>query len=563
MSNDETVGNELWRQCWRGDVDAVRKALQGGTDVNEVGKDEVTCLMLAVREGHSSIVEILLKEPGIDVNRKDVNGSTALHLACRYNKVDLLQQLLLHPSGGLYCLEWQDKWGDTPLMTATRKGHLHCVNRLLQVPGIYLATRDGRDKSLVEVARETGNAELVETLRKAVRTRYGESEELSNGEERRVTQSTEGLDVRDDIDGRKQQETVAEVERAANEIKQEVEDDDENSRALAVSEDQLRKKRKRSPSPFLGEKKDGKRGQEVTEKSNENEEANQTFIDYNQSVRKLLHSDDIPMDVVFKVFEHREDSNVTARRVEEVKAHKFLLALASPYFHQMIYSCHSSEVMTINVENTSKEALERTIYFLYNHPLDLDNVSLATLFHMVDLAERFLLPSLRQLLEMHLDSLKSLTTSDIMEAATAVFNLTCFSTSLLDCCAKVLAKNFQDRKAIFDWAGHLVKEKQQQLGMELMARMGKFLTCRNCRSQPCLSGSTVDGGAVRVGLKVRSNPDSEYMVNATDLGVGTVSGKNSAKGWAKVKGEEGMWLGGCKFVLNVAALPSFVYSCDN
>ena len=254
-------------------------------------------------------------------------------------------------------------------------------------------------------------------------------------------------------------------------------------------------------------------------------------------------------------------------RVEEVKAHKFLLALASPFFHQMVYDtpegCDSSEVMTINVENTSKEAVEKTIYFLYNHPLDLDNVSLATLFHMVDLAERFILPSLRQLLEIHLDSLKSLTTSDIMEAATAVFNLTCFSSSLLDCCAKVLAKNFQDRKAIFDWAGHLVKEKHQQLGMELMARMGKFLTCGNCRSQPCLSGSTVASGAVRVGLKVRSNPDSEYMVNAVDLGVGTVSGKNSAKGWAKVKGEEQMWLGGCKFLLSVANMSSFVYSCEN
>ena len=36
-SSGETVGKELWRQCWRGDVDAVRKALlQGGTDVNEV-----------------------------------------------------------------------------------------------------------------------------------------------------------------------------------------------------------------------------------------------------------------------------------------------------------------------------------------------------------------------------------------------------------------------------------------------------------------------------------------------------------------------------------------------
>jgi len=581
MSNEnsslgETVGNELWRQCWKGDVDAVRKALQGGTDVNEVGKDEVTCLMLAVREGHSSIVDILLAEPGIDVTRRDVNGSTALHLACRYGQMDLVQQLLDHP-GGLYCLEWPDKWGETPLLTATRKGHLRCVKLLLLVPGICLATKDGKDKSLVEVARETGNAELVECLRIAVRARYGEEADadgigqvpLSNGEEIGVTQSTESLHIRNDIYVQKQQETVAEIENA-NEIKQEVEDA-ESSRATAVPEDKLREKRKRSPSPSdpkksLRENKDSQsKCKEVTQEANENVEADQTFIDYNESVRKLLLSDDIPMDVVFKVYERREDNNVTARRVEEVKAHKFLLALASPYFHQMIYVpgvCYSSEVVTINVENTSKEALEKTINFLYNHPLGLDNASLATLFHMVDLAERFLLPSLKQLLEKHLDSMKSLTTSDIMDAATAVFNLTCFSTNLLDCCAKVLAKNFQDRKAIFDWAGHLVKEKQQQLGMELMARMGKFLTCRNCRSQPCLSGNTVASGAVRVGLKVKSNPASEYMVNAADLGIGTVSGKNSVNGWAKVKGEEGMWLGGCKFLLNVGGLPSFLFSCD-
>ena len=45
----------------------------------------------------------------------------------------------------------------------------------------------------------------------------------------------------------KRQEDVAEVEYA-NEIKQEVEDA-ESSRALDVPEDQLAKKRKRSPSP--------------------------------------------------------------------------------------------------------------------------------------------------------------------------------------------------------------------------------------------------------------------------------------------------------------------------
>ena len=50
MSNEnsslgETVGNELWRQCWKGDVDAVRKALQGGTDVNEV---RISCVRMVV-----------------------------------------------------------------------------------------------------------------------------------------------------------------------------------------------------------------------------------------------------------------------------------------------------------------------------------------------------------------------------------------------------------------------------------------------------------------------------------------------------------------------------------
>ena len=142
----------------------------------QVGNDEVTCLILAVREGHSSIVEILLKAPGIDVTRRDVNGSTALHLACRYGRVDLVHQLLepYATAATLYCLEWQDEWEETPLLTSTRKGHLLCVERLLQVPGIHLTIKDGRDKGLVDVARETGNAELDDSLRKAVRTRGGE-----------------------------------------------------------------------------------------------------------------------------------------------------------------------------------------------------------------------------------------------------------------------------------------------------------------------------------------------------------------------------------------------------
>ena len=164
-------------------------------------------------------------------------------------------------------------------------------------------------------------------MRKAIRTRYGEEVDeivqvpLLNEGEAGVTQSTENLHIRNDIFVQKQQETVTEVENA-NEIKQEVEDA-ESSSTPALPEDELRKKRKRSPSPSdpkksLRENKDRQRStskcKEVTQEANLNVEADQTFIDYNHSARKLLHSDAIPMDVVFKVFERREDSNVNARR---------------------------------------------------------------------------------------------------------------------------------------------------------------------------------------------------------------------------------------------------------
>ena len=62
-------------------------------------------------------------------------------------------------------------------------------------------------------------------------------------EERIITQSTESL-----LDVHKQHETVAEVESAI-EIKQEVEDGGESSSALALPQDQLGRKRKRSTSP--------------------------------------------------------------------------------------------------------------------------------------------------------------------------------------------------------------------------------------------------------------------------------------------------------------------------
>ena len=107
-----------------------------------------------------------------------------------------------------------------------------------------------------------------------------------------------------------------------DQIKQEPEDADS---ALSLPDNRAGKKRKRSPSPLSngkeslredqgGKKTTGEAG-EVAEKANLFLETItvETFIDYNRSARKLLHSDDIPRDVVFKVFNSKEDGNTSSR----------------------------------------------------------------------------------------------------------------------------------------------------------------------------------------------------------------------------------------------------------
>ena len=160
----------------------------------------------------------------------------------------------------------------------------------------------------------------------------GESE--PDGEGNGATQNTEGLNtgsLKDRLQsgGIADEQISQEVVKPPNsglttknltpeQIKQESEDADS---ALSLPDNRAGKKRKRSPSPLSNGKEDqgGKRttgeAGEVAEKANLFLETItvETFIDYNRSARKLLHSDDIPRDVVFKVFNSKEDGNTSSR----------------------------------------------------------------------------------------------------------------------------------------------------------------------------------------------------------------------------------------------------------
>ena len=67
------------RVCELGDLEAVEIAIDNGVDVNAADALGSTGLMWALYNSHNNVVQVLLQQPEIDVNK--VDGDNALHFA--------------------------------------------------------------------------------------------------------------------------------------------------------------------------------------------------------------------------------------------------------------------------------------------------------------------------------------------------------------------------------------------------------------------------------------------------------------------------------------------------
>ena len=110
----EQLNNLLWKKCLVGSVEEVRQALCAGADPNAARGNTNTCLMVATTMNHDRVVELLLSNPGIQVNAKNVENHTALHLAC----IDGYASLAMILSSSGVQLNEKDYEGNTPIMLA-------------------------------------------------------------------------------------------------------------------------------------------------------------------------------------------------------------------------------------------------------------------------------------------------------------------------------------------------------------------------------------------------------------------------------------------------------------
>ena len=158
----DTVSGVVTRKS--SSAQAVDMLLQRGAICNLVDDDGLTPLAIACQRGNTFAVERLLQEEDIDVNKKDNQGSTALHEACEYGSNKIVKLLCYKGAD----ISFADRDGVTPLHVACREGHSEVVNSLLLVgheqKDRLITAKDAQGSVALHYAVESGVQSIVETL---------------------------------------------------------------------------------------------------------------------------------------------------------------------------------------------------------------------------------------------------------------------------------------------------------------------------------------------------------------------------------------------------------------
>ena len=132
-----------------------------GVDVNKADSGGNTALMFAVECGHDECVKVLI-DAGVDVNKAGHLGGTALILAVEFGHVKCVKVLI---DAGVD-VNKADSFHNTALILAARFGHFECVEVLIDAGVDVNEVNIFRNTALILAAR-FGHVECVKMLCKA------------------------------------------------------------------------------------------------------------------------------------------------------------------------------------------------------------------------------------------------------------------------------------------------------------------------------------------------------------------------------------------------------------
>jgi hypothetical protein len=117
----------LFVACGKGDVDAARRLLDKGAEVDRANKYGATPLFVACQNGHVDAARLLL-DNGADVHKASLKNRTPLHAASYEGHIDVVRLLLANGADA----DLKDEDGDAPVADAKSNGHSAVVAFLME-----------------------------------------------------------------------------------------------------------------------------------------------------------------------------------------------------------------------------------------------------------------------------------------------------------------------------------------------------------------------------------------------------------------------------------------------
>ncbi len=127
-NTSEATTSPLIAAASRGDLEMVKALVQGGALVNQRDEKDFTALLRALQKKDEAVAEVLLAQPGINLNAQGSTGVTALMSYVNLRREEVVEKLL---SGGAD-VNLQDADGDTALHYASQTGNLNILRMILK-----------------------------------------------------------------------------------------------------------------------------------------------------------------------------------------------------------------------------------------------------------------------------------------------------------------------------------------------------------------------------------------------------------------------------------------------
>lgn len=141
-------------------VDLVQKKIKQGLDLNKTDEAGRTALMLAAFNGHTDIVKMLMAS-GADCRKLDVNNRSALMFACTGPFLETVK-VLIEEGAEVNGMDSHENW--TPVMFAASEGQLEVVKYLIEV-GADISMVDIDGESSYDFALSRGHTATAEYLK--------------------------------------------------------------------------------------------------------------------------------------------------------------------------------------------------------------------------------------------------------------------------------------------------------------------------------------------------------------------------------------------------------------